>query len=292
MRTILYFPVVAMVFLAGCSPFKEDKDGKTKIQKMRTVELLAFEIPQAKKVFKYEDLAKKNLKSTRLYDDFSTVASFDAIYLGDEMREALTDMKVSRRGWSEAKKQLLLKGHEDESAKWHVFYVMSEVREREFQSLADDLSSWALSLSVDDNDRVPSSFLKEIEPDPEIRTLFGTSYTRHKIAYLVKFEKKPNDNVEKLKLCFRSPKHAGDLDWVLDDTSMLRDAFEAKEAESVDQEVLEEPVEYKFANKRTDDISILFEPRQEEKKIEDGHPGEVVEMSREQLKQLNEQVTA
>ncbi len=85
------------------------------------------------------------VRSVTIYDQLSTRAHFDAIWLSDQVRTAYTDLHSARLAKSEEHKQAFLRRQFEENNYFISFYILSlyEIK------LGDPESKWSLFLEVD-----------------------------------------------------------------------------------------------------------------------------------------------
>ncbi|MCX5925685.1 MAG: hypothetical protein NT124_05330 [Candidatus Dependentiae bacterium] len=151
-------------------------------------------------------VAKKNIKSVAVYDQFTTQAIFDALFLSDDVRTACAN--VYARKWGKDKDQYtaFLRRQLEENKHYISFYVLSLYE----KPLGESTSEWALFLRIDDKDMVPFE-VKSIDMPPEYELLFGKRFNQFKIAYSVKFSMRDGEdnlvvslNTKQIALVFRS----------------------------------------------------------------------------------------
>lgn len=169
-RLLFLFPLV-IVGLGGC--------------KYKTYNFIPAEVPQGKPVSLEEhDILETHLQTVRVYNQFSTVAFFDALLLDGPMRTLHTDSFVRRTA---KKREDVWKDQSSELDNFVSFYILSDVRSADHASLSDDLCPWSIQLANDRDEVLTPASVSERELTPEFTTFFGYRVTPHKTAYLVKF---------------------------------------------------------------------------------------------------------
>jgi hypothetical protein len=158
------------------------------------------------------------VRSVSLYDQFTLLASFDALWLSDVVRTAYADICALKTGKNEEQKNAFLRRQLAENEHFIIFYVLSlyEVPLREKDA------SWGIFLSIDGVQYAPT-VIKAIDMAPEYEAFFGESFTRFKVAYEVVFNANDmngcllmNEQTKYIELVFRSVDKEGSLSWILD----------------------------------------------------------------------------
>ncbi len=151
-------------------------------------------------------ISEKYNKSITLYDQLTTKAKFDVLWLADEVRFLYIDLLALKFGKTAEQKKTLLRRQLEENNHFITFYVLSlyEV------PLGDSMSQWAIFLQIDGKNYAPIE-IKNVELSPEYVCLFGKKFNRFKVPYSVKFDAKSIDDVplltdatREMKLYFRS----------------------------------------------------------------------------------------
>ncbi len=147
---------------------------------------LPTEFPQGEKKKDYSLVTAAYVKSAKVYDQFSTQAIFDALWLSDDVRVAYANMYCSKRGKSADDTEAFMTRQREENKHWVMLYVLADVRDRQKTSLSDKNAPWTFYLKMGDYMASPIS-VKEVELEPEYQALFGKQYNMFKTAYAVKF---------------------------------------------------------------------------------------------------------
>ncbi len=172
---------------------------------------------QGEQVDNYSCEAKPYIRSVTIYDQFTTKATFDALWLSNEVREAYVQLHVARQGKDGERQNALLRRQFEENNHYVSFYVFSlhEVK------LGDPESQWSLFLKVNDEFYQPME-IKEIELPYEYQIFFGAVWNRFKVPYLVRFHANDSNDMplitektDSLALYLRSANKEHDFVWHL-----------------------------------------------------------------------------
>jgi len=186
----------------------------------RSYKMIGKECPQ---VFKYEPpygTIKNYLHSITLYEGYETRAHFDVLCMSERMRAIYAALKSSRVGNDQARHEALLKQQHAQHAERMTLYVLVQIADSNFISLSDKNSTWSLFITTASGQRLKPLAIKEIELDPEIRTLFGHRYIAFKKSYKVEFpvaDVSGNDYFKDNELCQLSlagPGMSGAIQWI------------------------------------------------------------------------------
>jgi len=164
------------------------------------------------------------VKSVSLYDQFDTVAMFDALWLADPVKIVYSEVYARKHGKSNEQYDVFVRRQLAENEHYILFYVLSlydiSLREKE--------SSWSMFLEIDDQRFTPVE-IKTIEIAPEYKAMFGDCFTRFKVPYQVKFTARDIESMshitsetKMISLVFRSVDKEVRLTWNLDE--LLRDS--------------------------------------------------------------------
>jgi len=172
----------------------------------RVVDWVQDTFPQISPIDTQVDTIEKYSKSLTIYDQFTTVAKFDVMWLADEVRELYVDLFALKYGKTVEQKKILLRRQLEENNHFISFYVLSlyEV------PLGDTFSEWALFLHINGKNYAPIE-VKTVELSPEYIGMFGKKFNRFKVVYSVKFDAKDIEDqllitpeTTEMKLYFRS----------------------------------------------------------------------------------------
>jgi len=129
--------------------------------------------------------AQKYIRSVTSYDQLTTRARFDVLWLSDDVRINYANLFALKFGKTEEQRKTFLRRQLEENNHFISFYVMS-LHEH---PLGDTNSEWTLFLQIDDKYYAPIE-IKSVELSPEYIHIFGKKYNRFKVPYSVKFDAK------------------------------------------------------------------------------------------------------
>ncbi len=183
-----------LLFLPGCRYVRWGKDV----------------LHQAQTEFTYDALKQDYIRSLRIYDQFTTLALFDVLWLSDEVRTLYSKEHASRYGYTQERYTTFLRQQLAENDHEIVFYIFAAVPHAHDVLLTDELTPWTMYLNVHGVSYEPKS-LKVIDLPPVYQVFFGRRYAIFKTAYLVTFaaktiEEKPilTQATNSLSLCFHT----------------------------------------------------------------------------------------
>lgn len=159
--------------------------------------------------------AQEYIRSVTMYDQLSTRARFDVLWLSDDVRMNYANLYALKFGKTEEQKKVFLRRQLEENNHFITFYVLS-LHEC---PLGDSSSEWTLFLNIDDKNYAPIE-IKTIDLAPEYKYIFGKKFNRFKVPYSVKFDAKDiNDQflitpeTKKITLYARSLKSEVTFTW-------------------------------------------------------------------------------
>jgi hypothetical protein len=129
--------------------------------------------------------AQKYIRSVTMYDQLTTRARFDALWLSDDVRTNYANLYALKFGKTEEQKKVFLRRQLEENNHFITFYVLSLYE----HPLGDSSSEWTLFLKINDKNYAPIE-VKAIELSPEYIHIFGKKYNRFKVPYSIKFDAK------------------------------------------------------------------------------------------------------
>lgn len=188
----------------------------------------------------YRAMTESYIKSVTLYDQLTTSAHFDVIWLSDQVRTAYADLHGARLAKSTELKDAFLRRQLEENDHFISFYALSiyEVK------LGIPESHWSLSLEVDGKTYQPLE-IKVVDLPYEYQVFFGTYFNRFKEPYQVRFSARDfEDNLiitpetKEIKLHVRSATKGYTFTWPV------------VQEEMSDEEVMQEPPVEKPVPKR------------------------------------------
>lgn len=143
---------------------------------------------QGHKVDKHVDVARQYVRNIHVYDQFTTLGHFSAIWLSPEVRKAYANVYAVKHGFSEERYKIFLRRQFEENKHFISFIVLSSIPNGGYgYILSDKDSPWSVVLNIDGHTFKPVE-IKSIELSPEYRMFFGRTYTRFKLPYIIKFD--------------------------------------------------------------------------------------------------------
>jgi len=159
--------------------------------------------------------SQKYIHSVTVYNQFTTKAKFDAMWLSDAVRTDYADLHALKYGKNEEQKKKFLRRQLEENKHFISFYVLSlyEI------SLGDANSQWSVLLRIGANNYAPIE-VKTVDLSPEYIHIFGKRFNRFKVAYSIKFDARDIEDqslitldTDKISLYFRSVEKEVSLVW-------------------------------------------------------------------------------
>lgn len=157
------------------------------------------------------------VRSLHIYDQFETLAHFDALWLADEVRENFASIYACKNCFSEERYRSFLRRQLEENKHYISFYVLAAIPDNPL--LGEKKSPWGLCLEVDDIELQPRE-IKLVELDNEYKLFFGRTWSLFKMAYIVKFDAHDgagdyyiDEDTRSLKLHFTSVKREAMMCW-------------------------------------------------------------------------------
>lgn len=175
------------------------------------------------------------VKSTIAYQQFSTLANFDVMFLTDYVRLLYVDYYKRSRGLSREQESLMRQRMLNENQYYISFYVAAAQPENHYESnkslfsgeyqklpeiLGEKDASWSVKLRVGGKDH-PADIVKVVDLPTEYKHFFGNAYSQFKKIYLVRFNARtdsgncilsPNTK-HNISLIFTSSIHETDVQW-------------------------------------------------------------------------------
>lgn len=206
-----FLTLLLIVMLSGCVPYYK---------------LSKSEFPQGTNLETHYDITENFVRSQRVFEQFTTLANFDALWLSDQTRIAYVDMHCKKRGKSSEAQSAMLERQLEENRHRISFYVLADIRDVFNGSMNDKNPVWTPYLELDGQKLEPVS-IKEIELEPEYINLFGNKLNSFKTSYLVSFPAKDQagkfylDGCKIVKLVFSSVDKSCSVEWNLEQISKL-----------------------------------------------------------------------
>ena len=192
-----------LFFLSGCG---------------RIIDWSKDHLDQGKKLDSDISIAKNYIRSTRVYDQFTLVGAFDALWLSDEVRINFTNLHACKYGKIEEQKKIFLRRQLAENDHYISFYVLSMTH----IVLGEADSRWEVFLRIGCKNYNPIE-MKLVELLPEYKYIFGDKYNKFKDAYLILFNAQDieenyliDEKTSSVQLVFRSVERETALTWCID----------------------------------------------------------------------------
>lgn len=169
------------------------------------------------------DAVKEHIRWATVYDQFTTVAMFDALWLSAVVRTAFAREHAFREEKSDEHYKAALRRQLEELNHVITFYVLS-IHEI---NLGDPLSEWAVFLMIDGR-RLDPIEIKSVDLPYEYQIFFGNRLTQFKDSYSIKFDAKDMDDKPYLtperhiiQLYFRKFDKEVILQWKIDESGSI-----------------------------------------------------------------------
>lgn len=178
------------------------------------------------------EIPRCHTRSTRVYDQLSTLGIFHAMWLSDEVRCAYVNLVAQK--YSGSDKEASLTREREQTKRFISFYLLASYPDECGDRLDQSNSAWIMFLKIGDFAYKPKS-IKKVDLPCEYQLFFGKVialpsptrsvngyYNRFSEVYLVQFdaldaEGKPLlDNVSTMVLCFHVLDRQTYVEWKLD----------------------------------------------------------------------------
>lgn len=170
----------------------------------------------------YSKVPRSYIRSVKVYDQFTTLASFDALWLADPVRISYANLYAFKHGREESLRKAFLRRQLEENRHYISFYILTNYG----LSFGEQMSDW--SVFLDTGVHVMPSEIKIVDLSPEYKAFLGKKLNVFKTVYLVKFNAKNNDgnpiilnSTTDIKLVFRSVKKEIVLSWPITTTPLI-----------------------------------------------------------------------
>jgi len=174
------------------------------------------------------------VKSTIVYQQLSTIATFDALFLTDKMRMMYVDYYTKRHLVSSEKESIMRQRLLNENKYYISFYVVGAQTENLYVSshalftgeyhkqaslLGEKDAEWQLYMKVDGKEYAPDS-IRVVELPIEYQHFLASRYSQFKSVYLVKFDSVDqydqeilSEGMHDVSLTLVSPRYKAQLEW-------------------------------------------------------------------------------
>lgn len=130
------------------------------------------------------------VRSCKLYHQFATLASFDAVQVDEDLARQLLDKKKEVCCLTQVERDAQLAHLREEILQKHIVYVLADVRSEKYEKLTDENAQWKLFLKEKYGAQpLIAQKIIQTDLDAETRLLFGENW-REVSAFktLYKFE--------------------------------------------------------------------------------------------------------
>ena len=173
MKLKMYTLFFTLLLLSGCTPYQP---------------WLEDVFYQGEKVDKHTAIVRQYLRTEHVYDQFTTLAHFDVLWLSDEVRSAYAKVHACKQCMSDERYTAFLRRQIEENRHYISFYVLSAIPNRCGKPLLTEKDAlWSMCLKIGQHVFKPIE-IKVVELPPEYIMFFGKTYNRFKTPYLVKFD--------------------------------------------------------------------------------------------------------
>lgn len=162
------------------------------------------------------------IRSARVYDQFTTLGLFDALWLHDQVVLANACAYASKYGLSIEQYNEYLSKQREENAPYISFYLLTVIPGNIGVLLTDENPVWTVQLKIG-NDYYKPAKIKIVELSQEYRFFFGKRLTVFKKQYLIQFNAVDAQNISligpfthHIELVFRRVGHQTSMCWDLD----------------------------------------------------------------------------
>ncbi len=210
---------VMILFIVGCDGKKQWDDWSKYSQYYR---YLPNHMPQGVCGDVNIESAQESVQTKSIYDQLTTVATFDVLRMDKPLYELVSDMWSYRKGANKATHDQFLKKHLSADKSKLTFYVLSNIREKRYNMLTDKHCPWAISLESPKGESHIPHELKRVELEPEIKAIFGKKMNQYKTVYVVTFDRLSDDGqqliypTQPMTLWFRSHEFEQPFTWSLE----------------------------------------------------------------------------
>lgn len=170
---------------------------------------------------KFNTIPLEFIRSTRIYDQFTTLGIFDALWLADPVKQAYVQSYGIKHCLDQQQQNAMLANQLQDNDQYISFYVLAYYPGQDNCSLNSDDSLWVVRLIVDGNCYAPL-YVRAVELPFEYQIFFGKKYNIFKRSYLVVFNQPTGSPANKsLSLVFRSVGRQAELTWCFDQSGNL-----------------------------------------------------------------------
>jgi len=188
----------------------------------RYIDWAATIVDQADKIETCIGLAKPYLKAARVYDQFTTLALFDALWLHEDVVDAYVCAHAAKYAFNDEQYHKFLDKQIEENEPYISFYLLATIYGPSGIMLTDVNPLWVVQLKVGDHYYNPAK-IRLVELPHEYRYFFGKRWNIFKKPYLLQFDSYDQNNIpivgpltREVELVFRRVGHETSMLWCLD----------------------------------------------------------------------------
>ena len=177
-------------------------------------------------------VADEHIRTARVYDQFSALGIFTALWLSDDVLKAYARLHAKKYALDEYAESKLLERQRADIDNKLSFYILAYDLTSGYSPLEPGKhieTPWTIFLKSEDRAYEPSLIKKMNQLAPEYELFFGKHYTNFKTVYLVQFSMTDSDGQElvfddtqPIILCLNSIKTRISLIWRLDENGNLK----------------------------------------------------------------------
>lgn len=181
---------------------------------------------QGDKLDTFSRNVKPYIRANRIYDQFTTLGNFDALWLADPVRKSYAQAHALKNCYSKEQYIQFLREQLEQNDHFISFYLLAIVGGPGVVELTDKNAVWSVQLNIDGECFSPVKIEVVDQLPPEYQYFFGRHWTVFKDQYLISFNAIDEDNnpllyhsLSSLSLVFRRMGHQVELVWPLDGQS-------------------------------------------------------------------------
>ena len=174
----------------------------------------------------YAQSVQPYIRAGRIYDQFTTLGSFDALWLADPVRRAYAMSYARKHGYTREQYGKFLENQLAQNDATISFYLLAIVGGPGIVELTDKNAAWNVQLKIGNDYFNPIKIESIDQLPPEYQYFFGKRWTIFKAIYLLSFNAIDENDVPLLEsslssisLVFRRIGHRLDIVWPLDGRS-------------------------------------------------------------------------
>lgn len=167
-------------------------------------------------------LARPYIKAARVYDQFTTLALFDALWLHEDVVDAYACAHAAKYGFNDEQYHKFLDKQIEEHEPYISFYLLATIYGPSGIMLTDPNPMWVVQLKIGNNLYNPAK-IRLVELPHEYRYFFGRRWNIFKKPYLIQFDSYDKNNnpviwpmTQEVELVFRRVGHETSMLWCLD----------------------------------------------------------------------------